>query len=93
MPAAIKSRFRIGNNPDGTLSTNNSTGLPFVQSRTGPIGESLVANTNVYDDAAKDVMTGGEGRDWFFARVAFAIPDPLADETDREGDEAWEFLF
>jgi hypothetical protein len=38
-------------------------------------------------------MTGGEGRDWFFARVAFAIPDPLADETDRERDEVWEFQF
>jgi len=38
----------------------------------------------VYDDAAKDVMTGSEGQDWFFANLESGVLDKI---TDLNADE------
>jgi serine/threonine protein kinase len=38
----------------------------------------------VYDDAAKDVLTGSEGQDWFFANLETGVLDKI---TDLHADE------
>jgi predicted outer membrane repeat protein len=39
----------------------------------------------VFDDGEQDVLTGGDGLDWFFASLA-------DDLTDKQGDEFWDVL-
>ena len=43
-----------------------------------------VPNTNVIDDGSRDVLTGSEGYDWFFADLDGQVKDMITDLSDAE---------
>jgi hypothetical protein len=44
-------------------------------------GSSVLNDAPVLDDLAADVLTGGDGRDWFFALALEGVRDREADEV------------
>ena len=71
---------RVANLRDGSGSDNRENGDHF-----------LVANDNVHDDGASDLLTGGTLVDWYFARLGM---EDIADQIDGlEEDEIIDELF
>jgi Ca2+-binding RTX toxin-like protein len=61
---------------------------PKGRTGVGGVNGSIFLNTStVFDDAATDVLTGGSGMDWFFAKLSgkrVTNPDTLTDKTSTE---------
>ena len=57
------------------------TRIMNLRTGVGPGGYHLVLGETVFDDGAADVLTGGAGRDWYWANLAQdAIIDQAIDE-------------
>jgi uncharacterized delta-60 repeat protein len=77
-----------------TSSNSNSTRISNLRNGTGAnapfylAGASLPTDQRtVFDDQAKDTVTGGSSRDWFFGRTNVATKDSL---TDKGGSEEFD---
>jgi Ca2+-binding RTX toxin-like protein len=83
-PAALDALMAYwGQNlPFPDLVAGLRAGIPYTDN-TGAHTAALTAST-VFDDAAKDTLTGGGDTDWFFARLAVAVKDVITDlnQTD-----------
>jgi Ca2+-binding RTX toxin-like protein len=50
------------------------------------------SSPTVRDDSVKDIMTGSDGQDWFFANLASGVLDKVTDLTASEFAEDLEFI-
>jgi Ca2+-binding RTX toxin-like protein len=83
-PAALDAlmAYWSQNLPFPDLVAGLRAGIPYTDS-TGGHTAALTAST-VLDDTARDTLTGGGDRDWFFARLAVVVKDVITDlnQTD-----------
>jgi hypothetical protein len=69
--------------------SGNTSGRAFILSTE----EAWDRSVTVFDDGAKDVMTGSAGTDWFFANLGGGgIEDKLTDLSDEEFTDDIEFI-
>jgi len=61
-----------------------ATRYGFITGGGGLNGSSVLNTTTVHNDFANDTMTGGAGRNWFFASSGDTITDAVTSGTNKE---------
>jgi Ca2+-binding RTX toxin-like protein len=65
-------------------SDSYSTRYAFITGGGGLNGSYVLNATTVHNDFANDTMTGGAGRDWFFASLGDTITDAVTGGPNKE---------